>query len=217
MPRRQQNLATLRSEVFAPTFSAKTIYVYNSPDAGHDGLLKIGDASVKGLHSLDGVMPNAPELDAAAKKRIDSYTRTQGASYNLLRTELAVRKLREGSHEGFRDHHVHRVLKNSGVEQVQPNGSTAREWFKTDLATSTNAIAADKPVRHILALSGGKAASYVRALDMFGPILTKHYPKPIVGGLRGAVKVGDTSFKSQRKASELTVNCADRYSIEATC
>ncbi len=28
----------------------------------------------------------------------------------------------------------------------------------------------------------GKAASYVRALDIFGPILTKHYPKPIVGG-----------------------------------
>ena len=28
----------------------------------------------------------------------------------------------------------------------------------------------------------GKAASYVRALDMLGPILTKHYPKPIVGG-----------------------------------
>jgi hypothetical protein len=41
---------------------------------------------------------------------------------------------------------------------------------------------ADKPVRHILALSGGKPASYVRALDMFGPILAKHYPKPIVGG-----------------------------------
>ena len=28
----------------------------------------------------------------------------------------------------------------------------------------------------------GKAASYVRALDMLGPILTKHYPRPIVGG-----------------------------------
>ena len=27
----------------------------------------------------------------------------------------------------------------------------------------------------------GKAASYVRALDMLGPILTKHYPTPIVG------------------------------------
>ena len=149
----QQNLSALRSDVFAPTFSAKTIYVYNSPDAGHDGLLKIGDASVKGLHSLDGVMPNAPELDAAAKKRIDSYTRTQGASYNLLRTELAVRKLPDGSHEGFRDHHVHRVLKNSGVEQVQPNGSSAREWFKTDLVTSTNAIAAVKAGRKTLSAS----------------------------------------------------------------
>jgi len=153
MPRRQQTLVALRSDVFAPTFSAKTIYVYNSPDAGHDGLLKIGDASVKGLHSLDGVMPNAPELDAAAKKRIDSYTRTQGASYNLLRTELAVRKLPDGSHEGFRDHHVHRVLQNSGVEQVQPNGSSAREWFKTDLVTSTNAIAAVKAGRKTLSAS----------------------------------------------------------------
>ena len=41
---------------------------------------------------------------------------------------------------------------------------------------------ADKPVRHILTISGGKAASCVRALDMLGPILTRHYPKPIVGG-----------------------------------
>ena len=28
----------------------------------------------------------------------------------------------------------------------------------------------------------GKAASYVRAFDMLGPILTKHCSKPIVGG-----------------------------------
>lgn len=28
----------------------------------------------------------------------------------------------------------------------------------------------------------GKAASYVRALDILGPILTKHYPNPIIGG-----------------------------------
>ena len=27
----------------------------------------------------------------------------------------------------------------------------------------------------------GKVASYVRVLDMFGPVLTRHYPKPIVG------------------------------------
>lgn len=61
---------------------------------------------------------------------------------------------------------------------------------------------ADKPVRHILALSGDKAASYVRALDMLDPILTRHYPRPIVGGSRGAFKDGDTSSKSQRKASD---------------
>ena len=41
--------------------------------------------------------------------------------------------------------------------------------------------AADKPVRHILSISGGKAASCVHALDMLDPILTRHYPKPIVG------------------------------------
>jgi hypothetical protein len=41
---------------------------------------------------------------------------------------------------------------------------------------------ADKPVRHILSISGGKAASYFRAFDMLDPILTRHYPKPIVGG-----------------------------------
>ena len=28
----------------------------------------------------------------------------------------------------------------------------------------------------------GKAASYVRALDMHGPILTKHYPVKIING-----------------------------------
>ena len=68
--------------------------------------------------------------------------------------------------------------------------------------------AADKPVRHILSISGGKAASYVRALDMLGPILTRHYPKPIAGGSLGAFKDGDTSSKSPKKASELKVNCA---------
>ena len=41
--------------------------------------------------------------------------------------------------------------------------------------------AADKPVRHILTISGDKAASYFRAFDMLDPILTRHYPKPIVG------------------------------------
>jgi hypothetical protein len=28
----------------------------------------------------------------------------------------------------------------------------------------------------------GKAASYVRAFDTLGPILTRHYPHPIING-----------------------------------
>ncbi len=28
----------------------------------------------------------------------------------------------------------------------------------------------------------GKAASYVRALDMLGPVLTRHYPRPVING-----------------------------------
>ena len=42
--------------------------------------------------------------------------------------------------------------------------------------------AADKPVRHILSISGGKPAPCFPAFDMLGPILTKQYPKPSVGG-----------------------------------
>ena len=41
---------------------------------------------------------------------------------------------------------------------------------------------ADKTVRHILSISGGKPAPCFPAFDMLGPILTKQYPKPIVGG-----------------------------------
>ena len=57
--------------------------------------------------------------------------------------------------------------------QVPPNFSSAlslsRQSF-TDFIFATNTD------------GSGKAASYVRALDMLGPILAKHYPKPIVGG-----------------------------------
>lgn len=68
---------------------------------------------------------------------------------------------------------------------------------------------ADKPVRHILTISGDNAASYVHAFDMLDPILTRHYPRPIVGGSLGAFKDGNTSSKSPKKASELTVNGAE--------
>ena len=57
--------------------------------------------------------------------------------------------------------------------------------------------AADKSVRHILALPGGKAESYVRALDMLGPVLTRHYPIPVISG------------SMWRCRPMLTMNCAE--------
>lgn len=62
--------------------------------------------------------------------------------------------------------------------------------------------AADKPVRNILALSGGKPASYFRALDMLDPILTRHYPRPIVGGSCGAFQGQGHVLQVAPKASE---------------
>ena len=41
--------------------------------------------------------------------------------------------------------------------------------------------AADKPVRHILSISGSKPAPCFPAFDMFGSTLTRHAPKSIVG------------------------------------
>ena len=38
--------------------------------------------------------------------------------------------------------------------------------------------AVDKPVRHILSISGDKAASCFPAFDMFGPILTVNCAEP---------------------------------------
>ena len=66
----------------------------------------------------------------------------------------------------------------------------------------------------------GRAASYVRALDMLGLILRKHYPKPTVGGpmwhgfsladIHAFSRSGDASFKLPKKASALAV-CGSVY------
>lgn len=135
---------------FESSFEYKVIYVFTIDDEKHKGLLKIGDATVETDEAvtIDRLFPNSSILNKSALKRIRSYTNTAGVTPNLLYTELAIKN--EISKDGkqivkaFRDHNVHDVFKNSGISSVKLEGTTAREWFRTDLDTAKKAIEAVK-------------------------------------------------------------------------
>ena len=59
----------------------------------------------------------------------------------------------------------------------------------------------------------GKAASYVRALDMLGPILTKHYPNPIIGV---ETQFAATASKSKKDKEDFFMAIADDIGFDAT-
>lgn len=130
-------------EVFDQTYSYKVIYVFSMPYDTHRGLLKVGDATLKTNIQPNEIEPSSRWLNVAAKDRIDRYTKTASLRYTLLYTELAV-KMESGYCHAFRDKDVHKVLMNSGVHKVQPNGSSGEEWFETDLETVKAAIKAVK-------------------------------------------------------------------------
>lgn len=119
-------------ERFDQTHSYKLIYVFSMPYETHKGLLKVGEATLTTDKMPNNLMPNYHDLNQAAKKRIDSYTKTASMSYKLEYTELAIRQ-DSGYTFPFKDRDVHSVLMNSGVHKVQPNGSTGEEWFATNL------------------------------------------------------------------------------------
>ena len=133
---------------FETTFAYKLIYVFRINDKNHQGLLKVGDATIETTKPISELVPNCRDLNVAAKKRIDSYTRTASIDYELLHTELAVyMKEKRGvkSLQAFRDKAVHSVLVRSGIKKHEFNmDNQGIEWFKTDLATVKNAIAAVK-------------------------------------------------------------------------
>lgn len=133
---------------FKSTFEYKLIYVFRINDDVHKGLLKIGDATVHTNKSATELFPNCKELNAAAKARIDSYTKTASIAYELLHTELAVYTVsKKGvtTIKAFRDKDVHRVLLRSGIKRHSFNiENEGVEWFKTDLSTAVNAINAVK-------------------------------------------------------------------------
>lgn len=133
---------------FKSTFEYKLIYVMRINDKEHNGLLKIGDATVKTDKSEKELVPNCKELNSSAKERIKSYTQTASISYDLLHTELAIRtvtKKGRSTIKAFRDNAVHDVLIRSGIPRhVFDMESQGKEWFKTDLETAKKAIQAVK-------------------------------------------------------------------------
>lgn len=90
--------------------------------------------------------------DLERKARIDSYTKTASMSYKLEYTELAL-KTEFGYSFTFKDKDVHKVLMNSGVHKVQPNGATGEEWFATDIETVKAAIKSVKNGKSTLSSS----------------------------------------------------------------
>lgn len=139
-------------EKFEQTYSYKLIYVFSMPYETHKGMLKVGEATLKTDIMPNELAPNCHTLNQAAKARIDSYTKTASMSYKLEYTELAL-KTEFGYSFTFKDKDVHKVLMNSGVHKVQPNGATGEEWFATDIETVKAAIKSVKNGKSTLSSS----------------------------------------------------------------
>lgn len=109
------------------------------PYETHKGFLKVGETTLKTNVKPSVLVPNCHDLNQAAKKRINSYTNTASTSYKLEYTELAIKQTSKHI-VSFSDKAVHKVLINSGINKVQPNGFNGNEWFDTNLATVKAAI-----------------------------------------------------------------------------
>lgn len=172
----------MSDKVFKNAFEYKVIYIFTIEDSTHQGLLKIGDATLHTDTSVDHLTPNCRELNQASLKRIREYTNTAGLTPKLLWSELATRVVRQkdGSVklEAFRDHQVHAVLKNSGINPKELG--TSREWFELDLDTAKKAIDAVKLNYANLSNSGVvKQAPIIFRPEQVACIekVTKHFKK----------------------------------------
>ena len=136
---------------FNQTFSYKLIYVFRINDNKHNGLLKVGEATCTTTTSPENLLPNCKELNLAAKRRINQYTQTAGIEYELLYTELAIKKNEKGKIVAFSDHDVHKVFERSNItKHIFDTQNKANEWYQTNLETVKNAISAVKANRQSL-------------------------------------------------------------------
>ena len=128
------------------TLKAKLIYIFTIEDAAHRGCVKIGEATLEEATNLT-LPPNCKELNQAARKRIDQYTKTAGIDYTLRHTELTV-SIHGGTITTFNDKEVHNVLLRSGIKRHDfSQRNQGREWFECSVETALAAIQAVKEER----------------------------------------------------------------------
>ena len=134
------------------TLKAKLIYIFTINDAAHQGCVKIGEATLD--EATDStLLPNCKELNAAAKKRIDQYTKTAGIQYTLRHTELTM-AIHGGMITTFNDKAVHEVLLRSGVQRHDFSlKNQGKEWFECSVETALKAIQAVKEGRSAISAS----------------------------------------------------------------
>lgn len=134
---------------FVSSLKSKFIYVFRINDEAHQGCLKVGEGTYKG-DDLSALSANSPELNKAARQRINEYTQTAGIDYELLYTEPTIYNSKDGL-RSFNDKEVHKVLERSGIKRkFFDKEHKANEWFQTDLETVKRAIAAVKEGRESL-------------------------------------------------------------------
>ena len=134
------------------TLKAKLIYIFTINDAAHQGCVKIGEATLD--EATDSTLPpNCKELNAAAKKRIDQYTKTASIQYTLRHTELTM-AIHGGMITTFNDKAVHEVLLRSGVQRHDFSlKNQGKEWFECSVETALKAIQAVKEGRSAISAS----------------------------------------------------------------
>ncbi len=174
-------------EQFKATDSYKLIYVIRINSPSHLGLVKVGEATIKTDKPIDNLFPNCSLLNKVAHERIKTYTNTAGIEYELLHTELAVRYETNDTNEtllkAFSDKNVHKVLQNSGIEKVIIGDTTGAEWFRTDVTTAKDAIAAAKGNKKFLNKS--------TVGDTFDPIIFRPEQKEAIEKTKKVFKQGN--------------------------